>query len=1470
MCSTRIEQDIETQNLITITSKTNTVEDVYAGPKDALYDDCFDNFDFDCLDKERSENYRSLNKPRLKDERLPEDIVKLVKGKFGKRLSKDVTYYEGDGDFYIFNLDKAILRRVNSRKLEKYLRMESVKYRMAKCIRIKETKIFVCSDKKLWEAEILDFMKPFSGVVKDTFTSINNFADSMKRMASKVNSFEARMLVLDLLTLILTCREGYFSFGTVVITVLNIYSISKRAEAVFNSQVLEIGLNDLALLVSIFGLPSGLLESIKQFNLLSGKRFTDCNALMSVMIKFFGMILDLIYWLEANYVCVPYVQIVCDSIKNILGYFISQKLIKQVSNLYSKYVKNSQILLDATFRQEVLRLHVECNESEAFRRFVSNESNRYTRETWNAFENNVVKYAKNYAKSARSEPLCIVLEGVPGCGKSVLMNNLVEILRIHRNKSVYVHTVPPIEAGKDFYDDYENQDVFVLDDIGQKGKSEWSFVINSVSPVMYPLQCAAAEKKNTKFFNSSIILGTTNCFKDMQGFTKTDCIAEPEALFRRVHVVDVSRSNTSDFRQDIRYYKYDFIGNKTWVNKFIDINANISLPPSLDKSKPSDTLIWLLSLIESLEYNRNNNEAFVALQADELKSISNRSQVCVNDEVYEDAEAQGIIEDLLEKVVVANEYVVDFVGIMSEWMQWVLVNIRDSISSFIKSALDNPIPCMIASVMVINCFIFIKSYCFGKLVIEDVQPLEGWRRAFKQAKDNRQKLWVSFSPQGVSEEFSAQVNNVSKHSRLLQICDDSDKSRLGHILVSGNYFLAPNHYNLHHKLVNVYQSWEHFENEHVELEQVRVVAVKKYPLVDLAVYKFESTMPLYKKCNVLFSKSDNKISFEHYAVACNNICPLPTGVAILKNDVPVSYETNGDTITHHKETGWFTPLSGKGLCGTVLVSSCGSVEAMHVAGMGAVGYMVVPPLFVKEEIKKLMSLGPECEYDIDTNIIPNFSGARLRYDAGEIDKKYPVGKTNLRPTKFHVDYNRDMAELCESMNVEMKGPPIIDKPIEVLENMSKKTFVKQGKVSVEELQFVQDYLVDLIPEFADTDWETAVFGGEKIAKLNKDSSNGYGCEKDKEDYFDYDNKIILPKGQSLLSEFESKCANDEITIKDILCVEVFKDELRLEHKRKNPRTFRVMRLPHILWMKRIFANLLADIRKGMHKHGMCIGFNPYLDFDVVARKIKKCEVKCDADFAKWDGSLNAEIMRTIHDVFRIKYRGKYKHVMDVLMVSTYNSTVLVYDAIFRTTHGLPSGTWLTLFLNCLYNKCITAITLHRQGCRKISDMYQIVDYVTGDDKICGSSKEYKDKFNALTIKETSERLGMTCTNGDKTPITAGSRSFEDLDYLKRKFVFNHILRRYVGALSLNTILNTLQWFDKTSDLDEALAGKCRSMQIEAWLHGPNVYNALVRLIETTAPEVALFDEHEILEILNAPDGYRQVCLMSGKDISWSV
>jgi len=381
------------------------------------------------------------------------------------------------------------------------------------------------------------------------------------------------------------------------------------------------------------------------------------------------------------------------------------------------------------------------------------------------------------------------------------------------------------------------------------------------------------------------------------------------------------------------------------------------------------------------------------------------------------------------------------------------------------------------------------------------------------------------------------------------------------------------------RFIDIYSTNEHFNNDHKEMENVQFELVKAYPSVDLAVYKVINAIPLWKKCRNLFVDG-NSNSPLHYLVNSMSAVPVILGNSVVPNSEKVdytSYIATGKVVesrhfVHPPKTGYYTPCASSGLCGTVLCSSDGGVIGYHVAGYGETGFCVAPPQSIKDDIRKLMVDGEDCSFDLDPRVIPGMSGMRLRYEE-PMNVNFVHGESSFTKTILHRDYCPQIAQLESNIfqhtgdkEVKHKVPPNFHaegKPQNLLKKVAKKTFKHQGHLLEEELAFLEKCIDSMIPEFGDLNDDITAFGGDGIPALNKDSSNGYGCLKSKHDYFDFERKIIKQEGKDVIEEFRLAAEREDYSPRHFVSVESFKDELRVPEKADIPRTFRVMRMPHI-------------------------------------------------------------------------------------------------------------------------------------------------------------------------------------------------------------------------------------------------------------------------------------------------------------------
>jgi len=1447
-----------------------------------------------------------------------------------------------------------------------------------------------------------------SGIFNTVYTQLNNvleFYKSSKNAASTVISKEFGLFVMDLMRLILDIRDGWITGSKIITTLMSLYSLFHRFKDVkrkFESQVYFLNdttFDSLILTFSLIGVPKSILDILKVFTDITGRKLYNSNFVLSIVSSLYELFKGFVAWMcESLPGCFAYMKVFEAIIDYLFSTIVCYSKIKKVVELYSKYVAESMIILDPKFRIECEELHDKLKRDITFREYIDNVDNKHFRSTWDSFNNNLMKYVKNFDTSKRDEPICIILEGKPGCGKSVLMNNLVQyLLRI--NLSVYVHSVPPTDGGKDFYDDYENQDVFIMDDVGAQGKSQWRTIINFVAPVKYPLECADAKKKNTKFFNSKYIICTTNCFTGLQGFTSSDCIAEPGALFRRAHVLKVRKSmNARSHLVDLSYFKYDYKNSSTFVNQFLYHNKTDSIPTSVDNLNTKESLTYVMKIFKHLIATEEANRKSSLLSEDDLRDIDHylnddfEAQFKISDymntlrdafprlggrglDIFEEwydcvkrkiltfvtdcmdylrALAYPIVNDELVRILVSKcpftvlgvspgkdeltvkraykelalKYHPDKHGDVNRELYTIIFQIinrayqaiiqgvlflnepqfYDNLEEHDKFATDfydylysvsyklryyyyslSAYDKMLVNTFGVYMGICISVYIFGWINDnynrKDEDLLDKWT---KQANDS--KDWdlntTGLQDSGITDTVT---NTVKKCIRFVVGKRADGEIFYSQCVVGGRFVLLNSHTNADKAVVDIYHTYEHYRNNHKEQEAVTIVKVRDFPSVDLCVYRLVNVQLVYRAPRLLFGGQNTQVQRVAYPfmylISSLGVIPISTAARLTPNQEEVKYSSYGSHFSHKPKTGYITDIEGKGLCGSVLVNPHGVIMGVHVAGDGVRGFCATPSDDIIRDIRDLLCSEADAPYDIDSKIYANFSGVRLRYDKDAVKVSYVGGDVPMIPTVLHRDNCEDMRRLIgvlhddtnndyspvlpDDKRINNRKPPnLTAKPAEKLKETARKTFKQQGYVTDEELAYIGKCIESLLPEsFDDVSFDEAAFGDE-LASLAKDTSNGYGHARDKKDYFDFENKVITDGGLSEIEAFKDRVESGRPIFKDFLSKEVFKvDELRNEEKCDKPRTIRVMPVTHIFWTKVIFGNLAKHFKKFMHETGVCIGLNPYKDFDTIAQRFKACaSLYGDADFGGWDGTLNARIMLKIFEVLKSRYIGKYEGILDFLSITITRSMVLVSDELYATTHGMPSGTWLTLLLNCLVNRALTALTIYRnKDCANVDDFSSVISYVTGDDIIFAVPKHLEEVFNLFTLREVAESLGMTCTNGDKSAIDTKGQQFHKLNYLKRHFRFHPVLKQYVGCLSLSTILNTLQYYNGTKNVEEVMQGKINAVAVESYIHSRNLYLLVRDFIKNNCPEYMFLPEDRVINILSTDDGYLDILDSLGKN-----
>lgn len=1325
---------------------------------------------------------------------------------------KDLT--NGNPGFYYFDSDRGCLYKI--KKLYKHL----WETKAEKFVEVRLGKVGILNNQRNISTDrIRKFLnkidiKQGQGVLSSVASMIPKIFSLIEKVKSISNSSHLVPMLLDISSLLMQAISPTYSNWTpsyLLGHLLRFYSLYIRGKALVVGQTTAEAFTLAA--ISMF-LPAPLLEIIKRMNLFTGKKILDTPS--SILDCITGII-EFFAWCLHQIPSVP--DCIKDFVRSLSSFSERSTLLREMCDKIVQYAKSRSIMLEEEWRLGVRNLNTKLQDCEEIQQYLRSSPTSMAK--YKDFLR-LVKSLEAYEKCSRKEPVAIVFEGPPGTRKSFVMSNLTERM----GKSVYTHVVKATTDGKDFYDTYNNEDIFLMDDVGQQGVSQWRTIINMVSTVKLPLDCAAVELKDTKFFNSELVMCTTNSFSQLGGLTKSDCISDIRALWRRCHVFNFNEVEIKDGKMvgNVIYKRFCPYTNQ-YVNK-LPFESN--LPTSIDVQDRNKLIAWMNILIKKLiqfyESNYNDNQLSFQDTADILKFEGEFENLEFTEPEGVGPVGQGWIKRVLGCCVKS------YARLSIDYLQWILLtgmlvvvnktfdyfqsqevailgnNVSNNNRTFLGGSWMYVLSVLSAGLLINFLMTELLHVYFG--IVEDACKDEpsmqendlvgAWKQASGQSLENLGTLVDSVKNRMVV----AEILNIDKGQVSGQICQ---------ALISGHFILGPQHafQGKQKGILNAYKDWDHYKCNSVVLNNIPFEVVYEDLRSDLVIAKLPTYMlSPFKNCKDYF-RTLNRTS-----VSKSPAIVTPGGVfkATRNFNLEKSMLTYVTYREHIVEPGEFIEYEGftsPGLSGSLLVDPIEGIIGMHVAGDKRNGNAIVYNLSLRKKINSILS-GDNLILEVDSinTESPDFSG-----------NKYETNLYQNVPTKSSL-VGSPLIGVFETTkhpaNLSVRG-------VKTVEIMAEKSFLKIPVIPEEEIDFARKVFEVMIPTFTDITDIEVVKGNLILAPLNKKSVNGFGLEKDKEFYIDFEKGEFKENTRKLMEDLEQKVIAKEFNIDDVLFYETLKDELRLEEKVDKPRSFRVCRLPIILWQKKIFGDLFQQIMQTSDFNQVSLGTNPYKDWEKYYRELTRMAVVFDIDIKTFDGKQAAQMQDLCNEVVKSKYRGEHVEMASFLLETIVRSWLLVRNKLMTTTHSLPSGIWLTGLFNSFYNRGYSACSFSREFYKDgktptVSEFFKLMDRVCGDDKLCGAPYHLSKYFNAITVGKFFDSIGMTATTGTKGKIESAGQHVDEVSFLKRKFLFHPGLGKVMGPLDKETLLNSIQWFDSTKDMDDVMQGKLHSFQREMYLH----------------------------------------------------
>lgn len=1015
------------------------------------------------------------------------------------------------------------------------------------------------------------------------------------------------------------------------------------------------------------------------------------------------------------------------------------------------------------------------------------------------------KLVKQVKGATRLEPSCFVFDGPPGLLKSVTLGKLLRVL----GRSVYVHHVKNISDGKDFYDMYDNQEVFYMDDVGQQGKSQWRNLINWVSCIPLPLDCAEASLKNTKLFNSEIIMLTTNQFMDLHGFTSQDGVSEPEALFRRAFVFDWSKvkNESGVIGGSLSVKRFDMKTKKWTICSAQELSGEIVIRDQ------SQCLSWMASWVETIVAWKKNNAARNVLSESVISDI--RENIRVRDyctegskleffnqhtifdqrgESYlrldvgsEDYDSISRYHNILIQSHTGQESVFCDVSAWTVKDAWLLL--LDKLTELLEKVLHSVVGWLLTGEA------WRQIVMFGSMLLVLVVVWFSSRSLCSAEKADADTNWDSIKSL-CTDSVSSQVRSIQNNHVVCVKFPEYKAQSCG--LVFDKYVVIPAHM-IKQSDATVLLTVSRLVSATTLMDSVRCEIVSWSGSSDMAVCKLPKSSPIAFK-NLEFGTKSETL----YLVTPVGSIPMQN---ILKKDYlgDIPYSAKGEvSFSNVIKVGQriLYKTHFRGLCGSVVCDDQGGIVGHHVAGSDSdnMGVTLVWPQEVLRSLNNLeRSFTP---FVVHETQLENSSGLKA---TSPFYKPAP-NKSSLVASPYHGIYpvDRFPADLTKY------GKKTVDKVFEKSTGLT-------AEVVSRELAFGEEVLRGLLPDFTDISDEMIVRGYDNINGINRKSSNGHGCSQRKSDYFDFE---IGRSRTAFLEEIRDVMHNLAEGVFDdkLLWVESLKDELRNSEKDGVPRSFRVSTV-HLQYItKKLTADLVSKVMRDRLSNCIQIGCNPIVEWPRMFQDLSSRNVFA-GDIAKWDGAMVPQVQRAVNGVIIEKYRGVHKEVLVQILENLVNTPVLVGGSLFLTTHSMPSGSFLTAFYNSLVNRFYTAMWYARHTLHPVVGVFnqEVLDFVYGDDKVVGVSKTRTD-LTAVTMERFFSDLGMGFTDANKNPIISDYQPLSEISFLKRDFTFHNELGTIVCPLSLRTLQNTIAWIDSRKEMQVVLDGKIDSIWRELYLH----------------------------------------------------
>nr|ACZ97572.1 polyprotein [Human parechovirus 6] len=980
----------------------------------------------------------------------------------------------------------------------------------------------------------------------------------------------------------------------------------------------------------------------------------------------------------------------------------------------------------------------------------------------------------------RIEPIGIWIQGEPGQGKSFLTHTLSRQLQ----KSCKLNGVFTNPTASEFMDGYDNQDIHLIDDLGQTRKEkDIEMLCNCISSVPFIVPMAHLEEKG-KFYTSKLVIATTN----KSDFSST-VLQDSGALKRRFPYI-----------MHIRAAKA--------YSKAGKLNVSQAMAA--------------MSTGECWEVSKNGRD-WETLKLKELvdKITIDYTERVKNYNAWKQQLENQTLDDLDDAVSYIKHNFPDAIPYIDEYLNIEMSTLIEQMEAFIEpkpsvfKCFANKIGTKIskASKEVVDWF-----SCKIKSMLSFVERNKAWltvvsavtsaisilllvTKIFKkeESKDERAynpTLPVT-KPKGTfpvtQREFKNEAPYDGQLEHIISQMAYITGSTTGHLTHCAGY--QHDEIILHgHSIKYLEQEEEltlHYKNKVFPIEQPSVtqVTLGGKPM-DLAILKCK--LPFRFKKNSKYYT--NKIGTESMLI-------WMTEQGIITKEVQRVHHSGGIKTregTESTKTISYTVKSCKGMCGGLLISKVEGnfkILGMHIAGNGEMG-VAIPFNFLKNDMS---------DQGIITDVTP-------------IQPMYINTKTQIHKSPVY-----GAVEVKMGPAVLSKSDPRLEEPVECLIKKSAAKYrVNKFQVNNELWQGVKACVKSKFREIFGVngivDMKTAILGTSHVNSMDLSTSAGYSFVKSgykKKDLICLEPFSVSPMLEKLVQDkFHNLLKGNQITTIFNTCL---KDELRKLDKITSGKTrcIEACEVDYCIVYRMIMMEIYDKIyQTPCYYSGLAVGINPYKDWHFMINALN--DYNYEMDYSQYDGSLSSMLLWEAVEV--LAYCHDSPDLVMQLHKPVIDSDHVVFNERWLIHGGMPSGSPCTTVLNSLCNLMMCIYTTNL-----ISPGIDCLPIVYGDDVILSLDKEIEPEKLQSTMAE-SFGAEVTGSRKDEPPSL---KPRMEVEFLKRKPGYFPESTFIVGKLDTENMIQHLMWMKNFSTFKQQL----QSYLMELCLHGKDIYQHYIKILD---------------------------------------